>query len=616
MIRIVTRRCALGVMVCVAFASSASAQLALRRELPTSATTTQGELHGIVRDERGRAIAGAVVSALGSTSMFAVSDATGRFVLRSLPTGPYLVRAHLKGYLPEHGRIIQVTGDEHSTWTIALTRIGGEKPPTVLAAGVGATDPEPADADTGDDHGEVAWRLRHAPRSVLKDAQEAVATVADPPSLVDSLSGIGHAVGTPARLASALFADVDFSGQFNLLTTTSFDRPQDLFSPTSATPPVAYVTLAVPTSTGEWTMRGAVTEGDVASWIVAGSYKRATTARHQYEAGVSYSMQRYVGGNAEALAAMRDGSRSVGAMYAYDDWTLSPRITVGYGGKFASYDYLADRGLLSPSGSVTVRPIASDPLKVRALVAHRETAPGAVEFLPPTFGVWLPPQRTFSSVSSAFLPERGDHVEVGVEREWAGDVVVGFRAFRQRVADQIVTIFEMPPPGTPSPTGHYQVGSAGDVEAQGWSVSISRRVANGLRASVDYTQASARWDGRSADESSLVRIAPAVLRADERIRDLTASLETIVAPTATRLFVVYKLNDSFTNGDATSGVGSRFDVQVNQALPFLNFSSAQWEMLVAVRTLYHDDPLDGSIYDELLVVRAPKRVLGGVTVRF
>jgi len=62
--------------------------------------------------------------------------------------------------------------------------------------------------------------------------------------------------------------------------------------------------------------------------------------------------------------------------------------------------------------------------------------------------------------------------------------------------------------------------------------------------------------------------------------------------------------------------GSRFDVEVSQALPFLNFASAQWEMIAAVRNLFHEDVLDASVYDELQVVRPPKHVVGGVTVRF
>jgi hypothetical protein len=48
----------------------------------------------------------------------------------------------------------------------------------------------------------------------------------------------------------------------------------------------------------------------------------------------------------------------------------------------------------------------------------------------------------------------------------------------------------------------------------------------------------------------------------------------------------------------------------------MRFSGAEWEMLVALRSLFRDDLLDASIYDELLVVRSPKRVVGGVTVRF
>ena len=57
-------------------------------------------------------------------------------------------------------------------------------------------------------------------------------------------------------------------------------------------------------------------------------------------------------------------------------------------------------------------------------------------------------------------------------------------------------------------------------------------------------------------------------------------------------------------------VGSRFDVEVGQALPFLNFSSAQWETIIAIRSLFHEDLLDASVYDELQVVRPPKHVVG------
>ena len=39
-------------------------------------------------------------------------------------------------------------------------------------------------------------------------------------------------------------------------------------------------------------------------------------------------------------------------------------------------------------------------------------------------------------------------------------------------------------------------------------------------------------------------------------------------------------------------------------------------MLVAVRNFFRDTSDDQSVYDELLVVRPPKRIVGGVTVHF
>jgi hypothetical protein len=105
----------------------------------------------------------------------------------------------------------------------------------------------------------------------------------------------------------------------------------------------------------------------------------------------------------------------------------------------------------------------------------------------------------------------------------------------------------------------------------------------------------------------------------ETIHDLTTSVQADVPVTATRVYVLYKLNSGFAApeiGSNASRTGARFDVQVNQALPFLNFTAAQWEMLVTVRNLFYDDVLDTSIYDELLVVRPPKRIVGGLSVRF
>ena len=621
--------CYVGVLLCAAIASPAQAQLTPRPQLSSSQAVgpalRHGELRGIVQDEQGQPIAGAVVSAVGSTSVFAVSGADGSFTFRNLPAGPYLVRAHLQQYLPARGRLVQVAPDAKNATTIALTRrADATSAPTVLAASVGGDEEQPAAQPAEPEHGhdEVAWRLRHLKRSVLKDTGEAIAqTSGDTTLFGDSLSGLSRAVGHSARLASSLFDELSLNGQFNLITTTSFDRPQDLFSMNVDVPrSVAYVALEAPGSAGDWTMRGSITQGDVSSWILAGSYMRHTQARHAYEAGVSYAMQQYLGGNGEALSAMRDTSRNVGALYAFDSWTIAPSVRLGYGAKYARYDYLVDRGLWSPRASITIKPSQRDSLTFRATASHREVAPGAEEFLPPSIGPWLPPQRTFAHVShTAFRPERHDQMEMAVDRTWRGGILIGVRAFRQRVEDQVVTLFGVAVADVPAGVGHYQVGSAGDFDALGWGVSVSRVVGNHVRAAVDYTQASTEWRRWSGDRDVLNARAPSVLRRDDRVHDMTATVESVVTPTATRLFVLYKVNAAFddaaTSG-AVTGPNARFDVQVNQSLPFLNFSNAQWEMLVAVSNLFKEDWAETTVYDELFAVRPPKRVLGGVTVRF
>ena len=48
----------------------------------------------------------------------------------------------------------------------------------------------------------------------------------------------------------------------------------------------------------------------------------------------------------------------------------------------------------------------------------------------------------------------------------------------------------------------------------------------------------------------------------------------------------------------------------------MDFSTARWEMLLAVRNFFRDAAADASVYDELLVVRPPKRIVGGLTLRF
>jgi hypothetical protein len=127
----------------------------------------------------------------------------------------------------------------------------------------------------------------------------------------------------------------------------------------------------------------------------------------------------------------------------------------------------------------------------------------------------------------------------------------------------------------------------------------------------------AHWNG-TGDEAYMVLVAPSVVRPRlDRLQNLSTAIETNVPETSTRILAVYRLiNAGSSFGTDRPAYDSRFDVQVHQSLPFMDFSTARWEMLLAVRNTFHEATVDSSVYDELLVVRPPKRVVGGLTLRF
>ena len=437
-------------------------------------------------------------------------------------------------------------------------------------------------------------------------------------------SFLGRAFDPSARFASGLFDAVPFTGQVNLVTIGAFNGPSDAWSTnTVASAGVAYISLGARAgSLGDWALRGALSQGGLGSWFVAGSLKARRSAEHRFVAGITYSAQHYDRSSVLGIPEMSAGTRSVGTIHGSDEWALSPVLTVGYGLTFSWQDYLSGNGLLSPRFSITLRPTSQ--YRLRAVAARYVVAPGAEEFLPGAgngSGVMLPAQRTFSpwSVAEGFRPQRSNHFEIGIERDIAA-FVVGFRTFYQRIGDQGGAVFAVAAPDQAVPSlGHYYVATLGDLNARGWSVSLSRTIAGGVRGAVDYTQATTRWDASPHQSAMAFWMGGGRAGGRQQLHDLTTSLETDIRPTATRVYVLYKVNTGFTRQTASlggTGLDTRFDVQVNQALPFLNFTSADWELLVAVCNLFRESSIERSLYDELLVVRPPKRVVGGVRIRF
>jgi len=621
------------VQVCASISLSAQTPQPIKHSVPDD-----GTIQGLVLDDGGAPIGGAVVTATGASTVFGITDRLGHFTLKSVPPGPYLLRARMAGFAAPHGQTVQVVSNNAASSSIALHRLdpvrAGQAPPIVPASigGFGSALQTPDDAESpaakaaedsdNTTEGEIEWRMRHARRSILKDAVDQVLVDASAAGAGDGDRSRGDRLGgSAARVATSFFAETPFFGQVNLLTTSSFDAPMDLFTTKSlASRSVTNILLGAPVGDkADWTVRGALTQGDIASWVVFGDYVTRAKARHRYDIGLSYSTQRYDGANFAALRSVTDGSRNVGTMHGFDTFSVTRAVALTYGVRYGHYDYLNGENLLSPRAGVVFTPAAH--LRLNALVSIRALAPGAEEFMPPTdMGIWLPPQRTFSSLvdGNPMVAERTKHVEAGLERDITARTTVSVRAFSQHVDNQLMTLFGFEEPGRPPAAGgHYFVADSGTLEASGYAAGLKSVIANRVRASVEYSFARAERnpiDGLAY----FVLFAPSAQPLHERVHDLSTSFETDVPETSTHVAVLCRFSDGFAPRElgSQSGMDTRFDVQVRQALPFMDFSSAKWEMLIAVRNFFHDAAGDGSIYDELLVIHPPKRVVGGLTLRF
>ena len=615
------------------------------------ARTASGSIEGLVLDQTGQPLLGVIVSALGLTSASAVTDTRGRFAIRLLPAGAYIVRAHRPGFIPSRRQMVDVRPNGYSRHTFALQRemiktasfgggLDGDQAAMTAALGAGQPGAIPG-ADRGgsafspatpatDDHSEMAWRLRHLARNVLKNTTERVALgepAAEPlaPELTvpESLTGFGRFLESTTRAAANFFNAFPLSGEVNLLTTGRLGDPLAMFSPQSLASGVAYVSLRGPAAShGDWAAKVVMTQADANSWFVSGAYRTRPPGRHVFDVGASYSLLRSA--TNPPARAKSFWSRSAGTVYGIDRWTLAPYLSVTYGGSLSTYDYLPGAGFLSPRASVTVVPI--NRLRVHATVARSVLAPGSEEFLQPLAeNLWVPAPGTLVMLSNlqSTPVERVRHYEVSVERDLGAHRMLAFRTFFQHVADQQSTLFGSwtPFPVAGQANQQYAVAAAGDVSTRGWGIGLSNAITDRLRGSVWYALTESTWAApRDGEVVAVLALHGARAGTTERLHDLTTQLETEIPGTETRVFVIYKINTGFARHDSESivrpGLDMRFDVQVTQRLPFLDFTSAQWQVLFAVRNLFRDSGTESSVYDELLVIRPPKRIVGGVLVRF
>jgi len=193
--------------------------------------------------------------------------------------------------------------------------------------------------------------------------------------------------------------------------------------------------------------------------------------------------------------------------------------------------------------------------------------------------------------------------EIALEED-VGPFTSEARTFYEGVEDQLVHRF-----ARGGATLHIGNGSA--IAARGMGLRISRRFGNVLQGSMSYTYGRGRRPIGAIENESTWR--------GGDFHDIAARVETFIEGTDTRVIALWRVSRLGEEGERVRGAGgthSRFDVQLSQGLPYLgSLTRADWDLLFAVRNVFYE-ATQGGMLDEVTVVDPPKRVLGGISVRF
>jgi hypothetical protein len=218
------------------------------------------------------------------------------------------------------------------------------------------------------------------------------------------------------------------------------------------------------------------------------------------------------------------------------------------------------------------------------------------------------PSVAMANMDDALRAQRARNMELAVE-ETQGLLKVRAHAFYQDTQDHLGNAFS-----AGGPMRSLRIFNTGNLAARGVGLTVSRQVGF-VTGSMTYRYGYGWRTGEGAVPADLMA-ERALTFTEGGFHDLVARVETVITGSDTRLLALYRLNSLTPEGDERALNSSRFDVQLSQGLPFLgDLTHADWDLLLAVRNFYYEAD-DNAILDEVAVLNPPKRVLGGIAVRF
>ena len=547
---------------------------------------------GWVESTHGTPVAGAVISVfgkgMGNGGFVTLTDSAGQFVLPRLPAGSYTLRALDSGHVPYPARKFTVLPDRDAMFTLSLTPIGETASPARPVGALGSAPPEDDDAAA---LREWRWLLRHKRRSVLEDRSE------DPLPA----GALRLADAMPLHPAAPWFSDL--GGSVELVAS-----PVGAFLPadTSLAGQGALRLRGRLADGIQWNLGGLVTESEGTSWRMAAEFVLRPGGGNTIEAGAGYGM-----GLTRRFGATEDepiDPHGVGAMFVRSRLRLADHVTASLGARYSYLGFLADANHVDPMIAVEMQ--TAPGTVVRASAVSRTLAPGGDLLTLSTRD--SSPYIAYASFGDGLHPSKTTRFELAVDRT-AGSTTLGGRAFYEGTANQVANVFD----AYPSPRS-LRMFNVSPLAARGVGLTLGRHFGEAVSGSVTYTYGFAeRREMPGVGGFFMQQPVPASFRTGD-FHDLEARLQTFIELTDTRLEAFCRIN-SFSSDSVGSGgplANTRFDIQLTQGLPFLQpLTRAEWELLVEFRNLFYERG-EGGLFDELLVLHPPKRVVGGIAVKF
>jgi outer membrane receptor protein involved in Fe transport len=524
-------------------------------------------LVGWVADVHGAPVSGALITLFGQGirggGLIGFSDNLGHYTLDGVPTGSYTLRVIEHAHQPATAHHVTVLPNQENLYSF------------ILAPAIG----QMSASESVERERELDWLLRHKRRSVLEDttevveAHEAAGPSALKPPSIDGAVELMTSPGTLGSIENPGLGGTPFSWSVIRLRGRLADA-------------------------GEWSMNGLVSQSDGANWRMSGEMNLEQWEGHVVRVGTGYSTwapRNLITGYGTVLGT--------GAVFAEDEWHLSDAVTTNVGARYSYVGFVSDRNQVDPHVSVAVK--ANDGMRYQAAVSTLTVVPGGdlLAIYPEAPSAAL----SLAAGDPTLRPERVLRCSVGGERT-LGSTTVGVKLLSESTTAQLMNSFDrsMSPDGLHISNGH-------DLSTRGVAVTVARQIGKVVGASLTYTYGQAyRPEVGVADPVIFMNFH------DADFQDMVARVE-FVSPSDTRLAAFYRINTLRGQSAVPGAIGatnSRFDVQLRQGIPFLGtLTRADWELLVAIRNLFYEED-EAGVLDEFAVVNPPRRILGGISVRF